>query len=169
MDIEQVLDKHGIQPNRSKNIECPSPTHEDNNPSCRVNEDYVYCFGCGFNADAAGLEAALSNREVGTVLRDWSSALQPWQTSTPSKPTVPKHKQRLRLYSAWVVLSQDKIQEVLDVLPDHLHEAALDQAWPILDEVMGVWKDKTPYELTTEIAYYELELDRWSDYWRSMA
>jgi hypothetical protein len=168
MDVEQVLDKHDIEPNRSKNIECPSPTHDDNDPSCRVNEDYVYCFSCGFSADAAGLEAALSDRDVGEVLREWQSPRMPWEKATKVTTKVPKHKQRVRLYSTWVALSQDKIQEVIDILPEHLHQAALEQTWELLDEVMGIWKDASPHELTTEIAYYELELDRWADYWRRM-
>ena len=168
MDVEQVLDAHSIHVNRTKRIECPSPTHEDNDPSCRVNEDYVYCFSCGWSADAAGLEAALSDREVGAVLREWQKPQQPWQTTTKPTSKVPRHKQRLRLYSAWVVTSQDTIKEVLDVLPEYLHEAALEQSWELLDEIMEIWKTATPFELTQEVAYYERELERWADYWKEM-
>lgn len=169
MEVEQVLDKHNIHANRSKNIECPNPAHEDNDPSCRVNDDYVYCFSCGWSADAAGLEAALTNRDVGQVLREWQQPRQPWETVKTAEPKVPRHKQRLRLYSKWVALSQDIIKDVLVVLPEYYHEAALEQSWELLDQIMEIWKTATPFELTQEVAYYERELQRWADYWKEMA
>lgn len=38
-------------------IPCPSPTHNDSNPSATVNFDInrVHCFGCGLNEDGIGL------------------------------------------------------------------------------------------------------------------
>lgn len=165
--VEQVLDDHNIEPNRTRNIHCP--VHEDNHPSCRVYEENVYCFSCGWSADAAGLEAALSSRDVGDVLRSWSKPEASWQTPSKVTTKIPRHKQRLRLYMDWMVESQQVYKHVLGMLPPWLQEAAAEQAWELLDQVMEIWKTATPYELTQEIAYYERELERWRAYWMEMA
>lgn len=157
--VEQVLIDHDVEVKRGYML-CPS--HDDSRPSCKVNEDYVYCFTCQYNADAAGLEAALSGRTVEAVLASWSDG-----TYTPSTVTkIPRHKQRLRLYSQWVRRSHDKMKDVLHNLPAYYHEAAKDQLWDIFDEVMAYWKDSMPSDLEKEIAYAEREMMLWGEYWR---
>lgn len=165
--IEQVLDAHNVEVKRNV-MECPSPDHDDNRPSCRVNEDYVYCFACGWNADAAGLEAALSNQTVEEVLRSWSTGKAAWQTTTTPLPRVSKHKHRLSLYSQWNKRSQSKMNHILRNLPAWYHEAAKEQLWDIFDSIMEVWRDSAPYDLEQHIKHADSEVDRWQDYWRGI-
>lgn len=166
--VEQILDQHNVEVKRNV-MECPAPGHDDNRPSCRVNEDYVYCFSCGWNADAAGLEAVLSQRPIEEVLREWSSGKAAWQTqSKTTSPRVNKHKHRLSMYSGWNKRSQSKMNHVLRNLPSWYHEAAKEQLWDIFDAVMKVWKDAAPYDLEQEIAFADSEVDRWMDYWKGI-
>lgn len=39
-----------IKPN--KHARCINPEHDDKNPSMAVYDDHVYCFSCGYHADA---------------------------------------------------------------------------------------------------------------------
>lgn len=60
---EQVLAAFdiGVDPSNNKAF-CPF--HDDTNPSLQVNEDYVYCYGCGISYDVYGLAKALLPEET---------------------------------------------------------------------------------------------------------
>jgi hypothetical protein len=47
----------GIEPNHSGFIHCP--WHDDKTPSCKVNDEYVYCFTCNESGDIFKVAAAL--------------------------------------------------------------------------------------------------------------
>ena len=50
-----LLPYFGIEPYPKGNIHCPNPQHEDNHPSCQVNDTYLYCHVEGIGWDALGL------------------------------------------------------------------------------------------------------------------
>lgn len=47
INIKDALLKYvGTEPNKNGMIRCPSPNHEDKNPSCKVYSDHCFCFSC---------------------------------------------------------------------------------------------------------------------------
>ena len=48
--IREYLDRCGVQ-SRGKYIRCPSPLHEDKNPSCEIYDDGYKCYSCGVYGD----------------------------------------------------------------------------------------------------------------------
>ena len=54
--LRTYLAAKGIMPQNSF-INCP--WHEDKTPSCKINDDYVHCFGCGESGDIFKVAAAL--------------------------------------------------------------------------------------------------------------
>jgi hypothetical protein len=66
-------------------IRCPSPDHEDTNPSCNVNfaSGKTFCHGCGYRAsDVVGLYATITGH---TTMGEALSALQ-GLSNTPHQP-----------------------------------------------------------------------------------
>lgn len=47
----QGLAPRGSHNRTQFNIRCPSPTHEDRNPSCSIRDTHYNCFSCGINGD----------------------------------------------------------------------------------------------------------------------
>lgn len=103
LTVEQVLDRHNVERNRAGYIRCPA--HDDHSPSCKVSEDFVYCFTCGWNADAAGLEAQLTGRSVGAVLQDWDDGNGP-------RPTIKKKSARSLKSERWIKFVVDSQEEI---------------------------------------------------------
>lgn len=161
--IQEVLDKHGIHPNRSKNIPCPA--HDDNDPSCRINEDYVYCFSCGWNADPAGLEAQLTGQPIETILKAWSTDDPAWKKTKAQPRKATRHEMLTEIYTYWVIVSQDKLNAVLHHLPEWLHETAKDQIMAVFDDVLEKRRDSSPAELSTVITMAKRHVDNWADHW----
>jgi hypothetical protein len=55
--LTEYLRAKGIIPNEKGMIACP--WHEDNHPSCKVNDEYLYCFTCNESGDIYATAAAL--------------------------------------------------------------------------------------------------------------
>jgi len=55
--LAEYLRAKGIEPNYNRMIHCP--WHEDKNPSCKLNDEYLYCFACGESGDIFKAAAAL--------------------------------------------------------------------------------------------------------------
>jgi hypothetical protein len=55
--LREYLRNKGIEPNYNGFIHCP--WHEDKNPSCKVNDEYIYCFACNKGGDIYKVAAAL--------------------------------------------------------------------------------------------------------------
>ncbi len=55
--VRQSADYYGLKTNRSGMVCCPF--HDDRHPSLKVNEDYLYCFGCGATGDVVDFTARL--------------------------------------------------------------------------------------------------------------
>ncbi len=51
--MTEILESCGISVNGTGLIPCP--VHKEQQPSCRVYDDHVHCFGCGFHADTIGI------------------------------------------------------------------------------------------------------------------
>jgi DNA primase len=67
--MRDLVAQLGLGPvNREGNIRCPNPEHGDRNPSCHVYGDHVFCFSCGFRADAIDLVRRNQNCDF------WSAA-----------------------------------------------------------------------------------------------
>ena len=55
--LAEYLKNKGIEPNDNGFIKCL--WHEDKNPSCKVNDEFVYCFACNESGDIFKVAAAL--------------------------------------------------------------------------------------------------------------
>jgi len=55
--LADYLRATGREPDAAGNIRCPSGAHADNHPSCKVYENGLHCFACGFHADVYTLAA----------------------------------------------------------------------------------------------------------------
>ena len=55
--LREYLHGKGIELNQSGLICCP--WHDDKNPSCKVNDDYLYCYSCHESGDIYKTAAAL--------------------------------------------------------------------------------------------------------------
>ena len=57
--VRQAAEHYGLEVNRGNMVCCPF--HADRTPSMKLNEDYIYCFGCGAHGDVIDLVAKLFN------------------------------------------------------------------------------------------------------------
>ncbi|MFH1113712.1 MAG: phage/plasmid primase, P4 family [Pseudomonadota bacterium] len=53
LTMPDALHRLGIDVGRNGFISCPN--HNESEASCKVYEDHVHCFGCGFHADTIGI------------------------------------------------------------------------------------------------------------------
>ncbi len=49
--LREYLLMHGIEADKTENIKCFSPTHQDEKPSCQIFDDYFKCYACGIHGD----------------------------------------------------------------------------------------------------------------------
>ena len=171
--VEQVLDAHGITPKRGGMIHCPA--HDDSNPSCKASEEYVYCFTCGWSADAAGLEAKLTDRPVGDVLREWNDGNSAQYQSKLRKRSARELK--AEKYLDWVFLSQAEIESVRAHIagwrmPEDsqidMYDLALAQVEGLMKVVRDLRDDEdvTPFEYTKRIESALTLMVGWGRRWR---
>jgi hypothetical protein len=75
--LREYLNAKGIFPDDRGLIRCP--WHEDETPSCRVNDDYLYCFTCNESGDiyaaAALLDVPCDKENFPVVARDVEKTL----------------------------------------------------------------------------------------------
>lgn len=57
--MRDVLERYGIQPNRSGFIRCPF--HKEKTASMKIYKDSYYCFGCGAHGDVFDFVSAMDN------------------------------------------------------------------------------------------------------------
>src|SRR5829696_4363766 len=50
--LSSLIDANG------RNLSCIHPDHQDSNPSMRVYDDHIFCFGCGFHGDVVDVWSA---------------------------------------------------------------------------------------------------------------
>ena len=55
--LRKFIHAKGIEPDHNGFIRCPF--HEEKTPSCKVNDEYIHCFGCGESGDIYKVAAAL--------------------------------------------------------------------------------------------------------------
>lgn len=162
--LEEVLEAHGVETDRNGYMVCLN--HDDAHPSAKVNEEYVYCFTCGWSADAAGVEARLTARPVGEVLASWRGSKPAWRQTGTKVDTTPKWKVRRTLFTDWVADSHEILRDTLHYLPSWFHETAKEQFFVILDDIVIEYKDKAPYDIQKMIRHSLSELRKWADYWK---
>ena len=179
--IRDVLDELYDGPIRGNYILCPS--HDDQNPSCKINEggegeNFVFCFSCGWTADAAGLEAQLRGVGIEQVLAEYRQA----GFSAPAKSrekVVPARSLRDQIWIDWVVWSTEVIRGLGvrlrtvygDVMGAELMVAAMMQTDEVFADVVRACR---PGSLDDEIAPYRVGqvvndakgmLTAWSEQW----
>ena len=49
--LREYLLMHGIEADKTENIKCFSPSHQDEKPSCQIFDDYFKCYACGIHGD----------------------------------------------------------------------------------------------------------------------
>lgn len=64
--MRDLLARHGF-PTRGKTTRCPSPDHDDRNPSASMyvapdGDERVHCHSCGFDEDVIGVARVLGER-----------------------------------------------------------------------------------------------------------
>ena len=59
VSVKEAAEYYGLEVNRGNMVCCPF--HADRTPSMKLNEDYIYCFGCGAHGDVIDLVAKLFN------------------------------------------------------------------------------------------------------------
>jgi hypothetical protein len=142
------------------------PAHADTHPSCKVSDEFVYCFSCGWNADAAGLEAKLTNRPVGDVLKEWGDG-------KPIEKVKVKSAQDWRrdIWYDWINRSQELIREVRAVVPERWVDAALVDIDDLL-EFVWAWlrhppegEEMPPYRAAKFVNDAINELSLWHSRW----
>lgn len=163
--VADVLEAHDIIVNRSHKILCPN--HDDTNPSCVVHEDYVYCFTCQWSADAAGLEAKLTNRDVAAVLTEWGGGrIAPRPTERAKRP----HELRHEMWLDWVdksFLIMVKARRAISYLEDWQRDLIMRQTDMIFERANDVCKPRTedeelaPFAVRTVLVDCENMLRRW--------
>ncbi|GHV89070.1 hypothetical protein AGMMS50267_14300 [Spirochaetia bacterium] len=94
--LREYLRNKGITPNEQGMIPCP--WHEDNHPSCKVNDEYIYCFTCNesgdiYTAAAALLDIPCDKEHFPAIARDVESTLgivSDWKPAKrlPGEPRV---------------------------------------------------------------------------------
>ena len=57
--VRQAAEHYGLKIGQGNMVCCPF--HADRTPSMKLNEDYIYCFGCGAHGDVIDLVAKLFN------------------------------------------------------------------------------------------------------------
>jgi hypothetical protein len=55
--LREYLETRGVTPDNSDLIRCL--WHDDDHPSCKVNDNYLYCFSCGAHGDIYEAAAAI--------------------------------------------------------------------------------------------------------------
>ena len=59
VSVKEAAEYYGLEVKRGNMVCCPF--HNDRTPSMKLNEDYLYCFGCGATGDVIDLVAKLFN------------------------------------------------------------------------------------------------------------
>lgn len=169
--IQQVLDAHDIHVKRGYMI-CPA--HDDSNPSCKVSEEFVYCFTCGWTADAAGLEAKLTDTPVGDVLKAWGGDSAEYQSKLKKRSA---REMKADKYLDWVFISQRELNSVREHISAWRmpEDSQIDMFTLAQEQIVGIltkirnWRDDediTPYEYAKRIDQASTLLVQWGRRWR---
>jgi len=95
--LREYLLAKGVEITPNGFIRCP--WHDDKNPSCKVNEDYVHCFGCNESGDIFKVAAAILGvscdrenfREIAADV-ERTIGLPEWQPPTKSMRSPPRFR-----------------------------------------------------------------------------
>jgi DNA primase len=110
VDVAKLLDRLGIQGERRGEwitARCPSPAHEDRNPSWRIkiSTGSHKCFSCGFSGTTVGLVMAVCDLDVGKAI-EWLGSEElaaPQDLELMIELKVPRVRSEFRLPSGVVI------------------------------------------------------------------
>ena len=137
ISVKQAAEHYGLKVNRNGMACCPF--HNDRHPSLKLNEDYIFCFGCGAKGDVIDLVArlfGLTNLQAAQQLAsDFGLNQKPPAAADMDKPKRPYIRQfredemlcfrvltdYLHLLEDWKVRYAPKTPE--DTLDDRFVEA----------------------------------------------
>lgn len=118
--IRSVLEAHGV---RVKRGFMPCPVHSEKTPSCKVHDEWVYCHGCGWNADSIGLIAALQKRPVSDVLKQYGEKKQAWREASEATRDLNPDNMRLKVNQQFDDVNRwffTELRSLLEHAPDWL-------------------------------------------------
>jgi len=69
---------------------CCCPFHAEKTPSCKLNKEYFYCFGCQEHGDVINLVAQVLDVSVGEAMRQLENDFHIAPESKPSKERIMK-------------------------------------------------------------------------------
>ena len=135
--LKEYLKAKGIEPNYNGMIHCP--WHEDKNPSCKVNDEIVYCFSCNESGNVYEVAATLlglpcDQKHFRTIASDVERALGLPELKPPERRG--KSNPRFRL-SESAVYRSELLKELRAALDAGDEERACDRAYLLayLDEL----------------------------------
>jgi DNA primase len=128
--LEEYLRAKGIKPNEQGLIKCL--WHEDESPSCKVNDEYLYCFTCNEHGDiytaAAALLGVPCDREhFPAIARDVEKTLGITNTWQPPKRRPGEPRIDIKL-SQSAVYRSELLKEFAHAIDDGNLEAASHKA-----------------------------------------
>jgi DNA primase len=116
ISFENVARDHGLEFNRNHKAQCPF--HPEKTPSFHNYGTHAYCFGCGQQADAIGLEAhftGLSQFEAGLSLAKRYRIQLP-EFSPKDKEKVEKQIEAYKLIERFAIYANKQIKKLPEVL-----------------------------------------------------
>ena len=126
ISVKQAAEHYGLKINRNDMVCCPF--HNDRHPSLKLNEEYLFCFGCGAKGDVIDFVARLfdlSSYEAARKLAaDFGLDPKPPTAAAMVKPKRPYIRQ----------FREDEMM-CFRVLTDYLH---------LLEDWKGRYVPKTP-------------------------
>ena len=153
----QGLAPKGSHNRKQFNIRCPSPSHEDRNPSCSIRDDHYHCFSCGINGDIFNLIELLEGvsgfdsqlrRALELLGIDYDVELQAFIDSERAR----HESESKKTTSTWSASSA----HVPDLGPANVNDAALERSARHPD-APEVWADLISNLTLTPTGSYYLE------------
>lgn len=117
--LREYLLMHGIEADKTENIRCFSPSHQDDKPSCQIFDDYFKCYACGIHGDIYDAVEVLEGiTERG---KQFSHIQQIFGGGIELSPILPKAKKEYKL----TLIPEEKTQQFESYLKKITNETVL--------------------------------------------
>lgn len=147
IDCLSLVEDLGFSVNGSRKILCPNPSHKDEEASCQVNSDYLYCFGCQKSWTAIDLVIEVKNWDLITAAK-WLAerAGIPWPEKSEEgqqeyEKQLNRHNELEKRLNYWA-----KNLRPEDI--EYLKKRGLDEGF-IKQNRIGFCSQKMPQDLTS--------------------
>ena len=151
LTMREAAERYGHTPNRKGFICCPF--HEEKTPSCKVDDNGFYCFGCGAHGDIIEFVRRLKGytkpieaaQELATLLgisiqNDWKPAKP--SPVTPETVTPAQMRQHLQQWQQQtfreLLEARNELDEVLKSYKQGHEDARFHAALAIRTEIMYI-------------------------------